>query len=67
MDTMTKTDWTYDRIVMLDSTYSSEYVMGSTAVYYFNDIYGLNQAFTEEVSDHFPVFAEFRVDVPDDD
>jgi len=67
MDTMTKTDWTYDRIVILDSTYSSEYVMDSTAVYYFNDIYGLNQAFTEEVSDHFPVFAEFRVDVPDDD
>ena len=67
VDTMTKTDWTYDRIVMLDSTYSSEYVMDSTAVYYFNDVYGLNQAFTEEVSDHFPVFAEFRVDGPDDD
>ena len=67
LDTMTMTDWTYDRIVMLDSTYSSEYVMGSTAVYYFNDVHGLNQTFTEEVSDHFPVFAEFRVDGPDDD
>jgi len=67
VDTMTKTDWTYDRIVMLDSTYSSEYIMDSTAVYYFNDIHGLNQSFTEEVSDHFPVFAEFRVDGPDDD
>ncbi len=67
MDTMTKTDWTYDRIVMLDSTYSSEYIMDSTAVYYFNEFHGLNQSFTEEVSDHFPIFAEFRVDGPDDD
>ena len=67
VDTMTKTDWTYDRIVMLDSTYANEYVMDSTAVYYFNDVYGLNQTFTEEVSDHFPIFAEFRVDGPDDD
>lgn len=67
VDTMTRTDWTYDRIVMLDSTYSSEYVMDSTAVYYFNEVYGLNQTFTEEVSDHFPIFAEFRIDGPDDD
>ena len=67
VDTMTKTDWTYDRIVMLNSTYSSEYVLDSTEVYCFNDVYGLNQAFTEEVSDHFPVFAEFKVDGPDDD
>lgn len=67
VDTMTKTDWTYDRIVMLDPTYTSEYVMDSTAVYYFNDVYGLNQTFTEAVSDHFPVFAEFRVNGPDDD
>ena len=52
---------------MLDSTYLSEYVLDSTEVYYFNDVYGLNQTFTEEVSDHFPVFAEFRVDGPDDD
>ncbi len=67
VDTMTKTDWTYDRIVILDSTYSSEYIMDSTAVYYFNDIHGLNQSFTEEISDHFPIFAEFRVTGPDDD
>jgi deoxyribonuclease-1-like protein len=67
VDTMTRTDWTYDRIVMLDPTYSSEYVMDSTAVYLFNQVHGLNQSFTEDVSDHFPVFAEFRVDGPDDD
>jgi deoxyribonuclease-1-like protein len=67
LDTMTKTGWTYDRIVMLDSTYSGEFVSGSTEVYDFQTIYGLNQTFTEDVSDHFPVFAEFRVDLPDDD
>lgn len=67
LDTMTKTGWTYDRIVMLDSTYSSEFVSGSTMVYDFQTIYGLDQDFTEDVSDHFPVYAEFRVDQPDDD
>jgi len=30
MDTMTKTDWTYDRIILLNATYSHEYVDGST-------------------------------------
>lgn len=67
VDTMTKTDWTYDRIVLLDSTYSSEYVSDSSGVYDFQTIYGLNQTFTEDVSDHFPVYAEFQVDQPDDD
>lgn len=66
VDTMTKTDWTYDRIVMLDSTYSNEYT-GSSGVFDFQTEYGLNQTFTEDVSDHFPVYAEFRVDLPDDD
>jgi endonuclease/exonuclease/phosphatase family metal-dependent hydrolase len=66
-DTMTKTDWTYDRIVMLDSTYSGEYIQDSTQVYDFQSIHELSQDFTEEVSDHFPVYAEFRVDQPDDD
>lgn len=67
LDTMTKTDWTYDRIVMLDSTYSGEFISGSTQVYDFQTIYGLDQEFIEDVSDHFPVYAEFRVDQPDDD
>lgn len=67
LDTMTKTDWTYDRIVMLDSTYNGEYVTGSTQVYDYQTIYGLNQTFTEDVSDHFPVYGVFNVDQPDDD
>jgi endonuclease/exonuclease/phosphatase family metal-dependent hydrolase len=66
-DTMTKTDWTYDRMVMSDYTYSSEYVSDSSAVYYFDTVYGLNQSFTESVSDHYPIYAEFSTVVPDDD
>jgi endonuclease/exonuclease/phosphatase family metal-dependent hydrolase len=67
LDTMTKTGWTYDRMVMMSSTYCGEFITGSTQVYDFQTIYGLNQSFTEDVSDHFPIFAEFRVDLPDDD
>jgi endonuclease/exonuclease/phosphatase family metal-dependent hydrolase len=67
LDTMTKTDWTYDRMVMTDYTYSSEYVTDSTQVYYFDTIYGLNQTFTESVSDHYPIYAEFSTNLPDDD
>ena len=66
-DTMTKTDWTYDRMVMTDYTFSGEYIADSTGVYYFDQMFGLNQSFTEEVSDHFPVYAEFSVVLPDDD
>ncbi|TRO56823.1 hypothetical protein E2P71_01815 [Candidatus Bathyarchaeota archaeon] len=67
VDTMTKTDWTYDRMVMTDYTYSSEYILNSATVYRFDTIYGLNQTFTEEVSDHYPIYAEFSTNLPDDD
>ncbi len=67
IDTMTKTDWTYDRIVMLETTYSIEYIEDSTEVFYFNDVYGLNQTFTEDISDHFPVYAHFKTTLTDDD
>ena len=67
MDTMIKTDWTYDRIVMTDYSFSGEYVADSTGVYYFDQIYGLNQTFTESVSDHYPVYAEFTTILTDDD
>ena len=67
IDTMTKTGWTYDRLVMTDYTFSGEYIVDSTDVYYFDQIYGLNQSFTEDVSDHFPIYAEFSIVLPDDD
>ncbi len=66
-DTMTKTDWTYDRIVLLNGTYHGEYVAGSRGVFYFDAAYGLNQKLTENVSDHYPVYAVYRTDQPDDD
>ena len=66
-DTTTKTDYTYDRVIMTGCTYSSEYIAGSDNVYNFQNIYGLNQTFTESISDHFPIYAEFNTSMPDDD
>ncbi len=68
MDTMTRTDWTYDRIILLAGTYYNEYVDGSAGVFYFNQEYDLtDQEFVEDVSDHFPVYAVFIISGPDDD
>ena len=68
MDTMTKTDWTYDRIILLDDTYSHEYVDGSVQVYYFDQVYGItDMELVWDVSDHYPVYAEYATDLTDDD
>jgi len=68
MDTMTKTDWTYDRIILLDATYSHEYVDGSVQVYYFDQVYGItDMELVWDVSDHYPVYAEYATDLTDDD
>ena len=68
MDTMVKTDYTYDRIVVLDGTFSHEYDHGTAQVFYFDQAYGLvNQTFVSEVSDHYPVFAQYKTNLPDDD
>jgi endonuclease/exonuclease/phosphatase family metal-dependent hydrolase len=68
MDTMTKTNWTYDRMVMMDSTFSYEYVENSAAVFYFDIEYGIgDEAFVWEVSDHYPIYACFKTDLTDDD
>ena len=68
MDTMTKTDWTYDRIIMTASTHGHEYVQGSTGVFYFDQEYGItDEEQVWEVSDHYPVYAEFATSLADDD
>ena len=68
MDTMTKTDWTYDRIIMMDSTYGHEYVQGSTGVFYFDEEYEISEEeLVWDVSDHYPVYAEFYISLDDDD
>jgi deoxyribonuclease-1-like protein len=68
MDTMVKTDYTYDRIVILDTTLNHECNAGSAQVFYFDQVYGLNnQTFVAEISDHYPVFAQYNANLVDDD
>ena len=68
VDTMTKTDWTYDRMVMTNATHGWEYVEGSASVLYFDDEYGIEDPeLVWAVSDHYPIYAEFRTDLADDD
>lgn len=68
MDTMIITDWTYDRIVIMDDTFNSEYVPNSAGVFYFDKEYGiLDFDFIKKISDHYPVFVIFRTDLEDDD
>jgi len=64
IDGMTKTDWTYDRIVFTDDT-MNEYV--SANVFYFDSVYGIDPELTTAVSDHYPVWAEFDTSKGDDD
>ena len=68
MDTMVKTDYTYDRIIILNTTLNHEYDAGTAQVFYFDQVYGLNNAtFVSEISDHYPVFAQYKTDLLDDD
>lgn len=68
MDTMTGTDYTYDRIVLLNATWNHEYIAGTASVFYFDQKYGMDNAtIVSEISDHYPVFAEYRTDLADDD
>jgi deoxyribonuclease-1-like protein len=66
LDTMTKTDWTYDRMVITGATIH-EYVEGSCTAFYFDSEYGLSGDIVADVSDHYPLYAVFRVDLADDD
>ncbi|WP_462272593.1 exonuclease/endonuclease/phosphatase family protein [Methanohalophilus sp.] len=56
VDTTTKSiDYTYDRIVITDT---SDYT-GNAGVFRYDLEYGLNQELPEDVSDHYPVYAEY--------
>ena len=66
--TVAANDYTYDRIILTPATHNFEYVTDSAAVFYFDQEYGLtDHDFVEDVSDHYPVFARFRISGPDDD
>jgi endonuclease/exonuclease/phosphatase family metal-dependent hydrolase len=68
MDTMTKTDYMYDRIVLLNTTLNHEYVAGTARVFHFDQEYGIDNAtFVGEISDHYPVFVEYEINLVDDD
>ena len=68
INTTVKTDYTYDRIVVLDTTLNHEYDAGTAQAFYFDQAYGLNnQTFVEEISDHYPVFAQYKTNLEDDD
>jgi deoxyribonuclease-1-like protein len=68
MDTMTTTDNTYDRIVLMNATYSYEYIINSAEVFCFDIEYGINNAtLVEEVSDHYPIYTEYETGLEDDD
>ena len=55
--TTTKTNNTYDRIVITDEM--NRYFNGNAGVYDIKTVFGLNQSQLTAVSDHYPVYAEF--------
>ncbi|MFH0737882.1 MAG: endonuclease/exonuclease/phosphatase family protein [Candidatus Micrarchaeota archaeon] len=58
-DTTTKsTDCAYDRIILAGD--ASEEYLGGWGVYRFDQGFSLNQSQTEDVSDHYPVWASFE-------
>lgn len=66
MDTMTKTDWTYDRIILMNYTYNHEYIKSD--VFQFDLEYNItDKELVWDVSDHFPIYAELRTNLKDDD
>jgi hypothetical protein len=52
--------YTYDRIIISETTV--EDYAGNAGVFRFDTEYGLTQDKAENVSDHYPVFAEFWTD-----
>ncbi len=56
--TVKSTDCTYDRIVFWKAKTTEDYA-GQRGVFNFQQGYGLTQSFAEDVSDHYPVWAEF--------
>lgn len=68
MDTMTTSDNTYDRIILMEPTFSFEYIEDSADVYKFDLELGIyNEELIQDVSDHYPVFAKFKTTLQDDD
>ncbi len=63
--TVKKTVCTYDRIVFKKDATLKDYA-GKWEVFRFDEEYNLSQKKAENVSDHYPVWAEFFIDKDDD-
>jgi endonuclease/exonuclease/phosphatase family metal-dependent hydrolase len=55
--TVKSTDCAYDRMILAGDARSR--FDGGWGIFRFDQVYGLNQSFTEEVSDHYPIWASF--------
>jgi len=65
--TVAISDNTYDRMMARDTTANVEYT-GKSGVFRWDAEYRVtDNSFIKKVSDHYPVYAEFRTDLPDDD
>lgn len=65
--TVAVSDNTYDRMMTRKTTAGVEYT-GKSGVFRWNNEYGVTDTnFIKSVSDHYPVYAVFRTDLPDDD
>ena len=65
--TVAASDNTYDRMMTHDTTANVEYT-GTSGVFRWDAEYGVTDSnFVKKVSDHYPIYAEFRTDLPDDD
>jgi len=65
--TVGTSDNTYDRMMTRDTTAKVEYT-GKSGAFRWDSEYGVtNSTLIKKVSDHYPVYSEFRTDLPDDD
>jgi endonuclease/exonuclease/phosphatase family metal-dependent hydrolase len=65
--TVASSNNTYDRMMTRNTTANAEYT-GTSGVFRWDSEYGItDHDFVKKVSDHYPIYAEFRTDLPDDD
>ena len=68
METAVATGCTYDRIIVFDETFARELVPHTAGVVFYDENLGItNGALVRDVSDHYPVIAEFKTSLGDDD
>lgn len=66
-ETAVRSGCTYDRIVLTQATLGHEFVPHSGQVFRYDREFGISPPLVRAVSDHYPVFAEFRITGTDDD